>query len=77
MIEILTASVGGSIGCDGRELVDESSVNVSETLALLNPAMATISPASAELILVRFNPRNASNLVILASSITSPLFVRA
>ena len=72
MTEKLIASVGGSIGraCSGA--VTAGSAMVLETVALMSPAMATISPASALSTGTRSRPRKANTLVARPSSTTLP-----
>jgi len=61
--ELLTMNdidtVGGSIGCAVSGVSTEGSQNVSATVPLVRPAMATMSPASASSSGVRSMPRNA------------------
>ena len=74
--ELLTRNVmdkvGGSIGCAGSGVSTEGSQMVSATVALVRPAMATMSPASASSIGVRSRPRKASILVMRPVSISLP-----
>ena len=59
----VTVMVGGSIGCAGIASPTERSQMVSATVALVIPAMLTISPASAISIGAWARPRNARILV--------------
>ncbi len=65
-------SVGGSIGCAGIGVSTDGSQIVIATVASGNPAMATMSPASASSTGTRSMPRNASTLVTRPLSISLP-----
>ena len=74
--ELLTMNdidtVGGSIGCATSGVSTEGSQNVSATVPLVRPAMATMSPASASSSGVRSMPRKARILVIRPVSMVLP-----
>ena len=73
----VTVIVGGSIGCEGIGSTTLESAIVSATVALLIPAIDTISPASAKSIACCFSPLNAIILLTLNVSITSPPLPKA
>ena len=68
----VTVMVGGSIGCAGIASDTDCSANVSATVALVIPAMETMSPASAKSIAVWSKPRKARILVQRKFSINVP-----
>ena len=68
----VTVMVGGSIGCASIASVTETSANVSATVALVMPAMETISPGSAKSIAVCSRPRKPKILVQRKFSIKVP-----
>jgi hypothetical protein len=68
----LIASVGGSIGRAWSGSVTAGSAKVLDTVALMRPAMATMSPASALSTGTRSRPRKANTLVARPSSTTLP-----
>ena len=72
LTETVMAMVGGSIGWAGIGVVTSGSHRVSATVAFDSPAMATMSPASATSMAVRFRPRNASSLVTRPFSTMAP-----
>ena len=65
-------TVGGSIGCAGSGVSTMGSQNVSATVPLVRPAMATMSPASASSSGVRSIPRNARIFVTRPCSTSLP-----
>ena len=68
----MTEMVGGSIGCAGIASFTEVSASVSATVALVIPAMVTMSPATASSIGCWDRPRNARILVQRKFSIFLP-----
>ena len=68
----VTVMVGGSIGCASIASFTDASANVSATVALVIPAMDTISPASATSIAVCSRPRKPKIFVQRKFSINVP-----
>ena len=68
----VTLMVGGSIGWAGRAVSTSGAASVSATVALLMPAMVTMSPATASSMGVWFRPRKARTLEMRNCSIRSP-----
>ena len=69
--------VEGSIGCAGSAWTTAGSQSVSATVALVKPASATMSPASASSTGSRSRPRKPRILVTRVVSISSPSRERA
>ena len=77
LIETVTATVGGSIGGARIGSTRSGAASVSATVALENPAIATISPASALSTAWRSSPRNARIRIARAISISRPSRLKA
>ena len=73
----VTVIVGGSIGCASSGSSTANAQSVSETVALLIPAMVTMSPGVASSISCCAKPRNARILVTRNCSIFCPTRVSA
>ena len=73
----VTVMVGGSIGWAGMAVSIDRSQSVSATVALVMPAMVTMSPATASSIGVWARPRKARTLETRNCSMRSPSRVSA